>query len=571
MNALITKKFAIVERLADGKFREIPLENVPSLQLAPGASYALKEIETKKTPKGMVLRRKGQSLLVMLEDQQVADLSGFFAGENQSVTFYTDLASIDVPTTAFDAAQPAADGVVTQATTPVAELGTDQPVLWMESTHSSMGDAFASTMSEPAAMVGGLVLGGGVIAQAVSSDSATALRAPTIQSVEKLSSDVNPADGLTAHVTFGQNVVAGARVTVKLLNGTTVVDTVIHVVTQDEVTQGYVDVVLGSGASIGDGTYGYSAVIADASGNLTNQTVTISTQSTVIFTGLVHDDYVSEAFVFVDQNRDGFWNAGEATAKSDAGGVFHFAFNPTGAPVLAVGGVDAATGASSGVVYKAYPGDMTGALAAQAGIDVVLSPMSTLLASVAEASMTDMTQGPTAAQLSNALQTINSAFGLNLTMTETLSGDPVGAATGSNATAASQNLLSLNRQLSVMLQAASSLVEGGMSTSGSSSSAASRASEVAAQSLASLVVARAQAGQVVQLSSATDVMSVIQTAMQKSNDAGLTQDLRASSADDLALLSTVVASFNAKLMRPQCRLIRFPPMPSRLCVRSAMF
>jgi hypothetical protein len=188
MNTRTTKKLTFVERLADGKVRETPLENALAVSVAPSAGYALKDLKTQKTPKGMVLLRQGLSLLVMLDDQQVAELSGFFSEENRSVAFYTDLAAIDVPISVADVGNTAATGLVTQATPPVSGIGTDHPILWMNST-DSMGDLIASAMDEPSVLAGSFILGGAAIVHVRDSAShSLALKSSLVTSTPPMAS-----------------------------------------------------------------------------------------------------------------------------------------------------------------------------------------------------------------------------------------------------------------------------------------------------------------------------------------------------------------------------------------------
>jgi hypothetical protein len=75
----VKQSLQLVERLADGSLRQIPLSDVVVVPAQPGAKYALIDISTGKSPEGVVVKRKGGSLIVESEDDGVlVELTEFY-------------------------------------------------------------------------------------------------------------------------------------------------------------------------------------------------------------------------------------------------------------------------------------------------------------------------------------------------------------------------------------------------------------------------------------------------------------------------------------------------------------
>ncbi len=64
----VKQSLQLVERLADGSMRQIPLSEVAVIPAQPGAKYALIDVSTGKSPEGLFVKRKGSSLIVESED-----------------------------------------------------------------------------------------------------------------------------------------------------------------------------------------------------------------------------------------------------------------------------------------------------------------------------------------------------------------------------------------------------------------------------------------------------------------------------------------------------------------------
>ena len=217
--------------------------------------------------------------------------------------------------------------------------------------------------------------------------------------------DGDSGNGVSLLVTIGPNAKAGDSAQTQIFRDGTLVETISSVLSQQDIDSGSLTVQVAASSVGQDGLYSATVQLSDAAGNLGPAVAKPS--AFTVFTGLVHDDYLANAFVFVDTNRNNKWDDGEATTRTDANGFFKFAFDPQGAPVLAMGGVDTASGApNSSVVYKAYSGSID---ASAAGVDIVLSPLSSLIAAVAEQASSNGQVVDSAALLS-AASIVNSAL-----------------------------------------------------------------------------------------------------------------------------------------------------------------
>jgi hypothetical protein len=315
--------------------------------------------------------------------------------------------------------------------------------------------------------------------------------------------DGNAANGVELRVNLMPGTEAGVSITTLVKRDDVLVETITGTLVQADIDAGYRVVPVSAASVAADGSYSASVALTDAVGNWGN--VVSKAAAFTVFTGLVHDDYLANAFVFVDSNRDSRYNEGEAKTLTDASGRFKFAFNPNGAPVLAMGGVDTASGApNSGVVYRAYTGAMQ---ASAAGVDIVLSPLSSLIAAVADQQTANGQQVDNAA-LVVAASTVNAVLGLgNGDPGSLLKFDPVAASQVPSASAADLGLMSANRQLGLLFSAAAAVVDGA-ATQGDSPTGTGSALGISA--LADLVLARQQQTEAVSLSTTADVEATLQ-------------------------------------------------------------
>ncbi len=352
--------------------------------------------------------------------------------------------------------------------------------------------------------------------------------------------DGNAENGVELRVNLMPGTEVGVSITTLIKRDAVPVETITGTLVQADIDAGYRTVPVAAASVGADGSYSASVELTDAAGNRGN--VVSNTAAFTVFTGLVHDDYLANAFVFVDSNRDGRYNEGEAKTLTDASGKFKFAFNPNGAPVLAMGGVDTASGApNSGVVYRAYTGAME---ASAAGVDIVLSPLSSLIAAVADQSVASG-QVLDDAALRAAAATVNTVLRLGSSDPGSLlTFDPVASSQLANASAADLGLMSANRQLGLLFSAAAAVVDGAATQDDAPTGTGSA---LGISALAGLVLARQQQTDPVSLSETADVEATLQRTMDASNASGYTQDLRASTPADLTLLSSVVGGFNARL------------------------
>ncbi|WP_350294863.1 Ig-like domain-containing protein, partial [Limnohabitans sp. Rim8] len=353
------------------------------------------------------------------------------------------------------------------------------------------------------------------------------------------SDDGNPSNGVDLRITIAPGAKAVDSITTKVLRDSVLVETIVSTLTQANIDAGHLAVHVDAASVTTDGRYSVTTQLTDPAGNQ-GLGVTNTTAFTV-FTGLVHDDYLANAFVFVDSNRNNRWDAGEATTQTNASGFFKFAFDPQGAPVLAMGGVDTASGsANSGVVYRAYPGSLD---ASDAGINIVLSPLSSLIAAVADQAA-DSGQGIDSVALLAAATVVNTVLKLGSSdPASLLNFDPVAASSAADASAAALGLLSANRQLGLLFSATAAMIDGAMTADAPTGTG----SQLGIGALADLVLTRSQAETTVSLRNTADIEATVQRSMDASNIGGFTQDLRASTPADLTLLSSVIGGFNASI------------------------
>uniref|UniRef100_UPI0025F26FF5 Ig-like domain-containing protein n=1 Tax=Limnohabitans sp. Rim8 TaxID=1100718 RepID=UPI0025F26FF5 len=350
------------------------------------------------------------------------------------------------------------------------------------------------------------------------------------------------SQGVVLRVLLDDQAAAGDSIETRLMRDDVEVQVMLQTLSSNDIQQGHVLQRVDAAAVATNGRFSTSTRLFDAAGNESQVLKKLDTFT--VLDGLVHDDYMANAFVFVDGNNSGQFEEGEFSVRTDAGGRFKLTFDPNGAPVLAMGGVDTASGSANGaVVYRAYTSNVD---TQNAGLDIVLSPLSTLIAALADQA-TPQGQGQgqfvSQTQLIEAAAVANQVLGLNSqSPAGLLSFDPVQAAENPISTAGDRVLLSVNRQLGLVFAATGALIDG---ASNSDSISTGAASGVGISSMAQMMVTRSQTGASLSLSGADDMKELMQTSIQSANAKGLTQELRASSEADMQTLGGVVANYNA--------------------------
>jgi len=281
--------------------------------------------------------------------------------------------------------------------------------------------------------------------------------------------------------------------------------------------------------------------VASHSGGSSSSTIAAPTA----YTGLVQDDYISGAKVFVDTdnngvldwtdtNNDGIWEQGEGEqwAITDAHGGFTFYNVPVGAHIVATGGVDITSGALNGtIVYKAI--DTAGLVA---GVDIILSPLSTLIATIAQS-----LAGGNAVNSANVSQAADQvAAVLNLgSGADLLSKNPVVEAQNGDAT-----LLAAAREIVATLSNLASLVTGASITADSTA-----ISSTSFTALASLIETKydIDTPTLLDLTNSIDLEEIVSSVLRKANEDGWTSDLGVGNSADLAIIANAIFNANSKI------------------------
>lgn len=274
-----------------------------------------------------------------------------------------------------------------------------------------------------------------------------------------LDGDTNPYDGLNCVITLPRSAVAGdtIRTLIYIEGSFDPVGTVETVLTADDITAGVLHQFMPVLDVTRDAQYNGQSLCLAPSGSQRE-----STEADGLFTiydGLVVDDYLAGAQVFIDRNRNNQWDVNEEIATTDEGGHFFFMVSPEGAPILAVGGVDAASGSpNSTLVYRAFSTGTTAVM----GIDIVLSPLSTLIASIADAIKGGSGAPLTEAELLSAADIARDALGLdpNLSGADLLRVDPIASTLSGTASDSDIAIIAANRQLAVLLSSVAALING---------------------------------------------------------------------------------------------------------------
>lgn len=521
------------------------------LSVQPGSVYAIIDEETQKPPKKYALKRLGKSLLVDHDSNGDAG-SGVTVVEIQD--YYSEKGAYFATDGQFDAAS---QKLIDEQSPPLAKSTAENIVIW---TPEDDG-AVLWWSNQNAGLLGIGALGAGIALSDNSSGSSTPDRgvppAPTLVQLDS-SDNGDPSDGFSVRVGFDPGKLkAGDKILLNVYGDpdgdgvVTLVDVVEYVVNSADLTRGFAILETGApsaGGSWGDGKYSAEASIQYLGGKTGPELA-----KDLIFTvldGVVHDDWIASAAVFVDFNFNGQWDDGEPFTYTDQEGRFTFAFDPGAAPILAVGGVDTSSGRpNDGVVFQALPGlvDPT-----NDGVDFVLSNLTTVIATVAR--QLSAQQGGSANALPNnellaqAASVVSNALGLSLRdATVLLRTDAVAQAGSANATDLDKDVLTANRQLSLLVSSSSALLRGAASSGQATENDFIKASSYVTDALASLIVERQASNEVIRLGSGADIEQVLTTAIQNSNNAGFTQELRATQTADLTQVAAVLAAYNTQI------------------------
>lgn len=442
-------------------------------------------------------------------------------------------------------------------------------------TLDSTPNAIFLTPFEPSlytlAAIGGAAGMGAIVAGSGSGSAGGDMTPPALVTTDGADGDtyadgVVPSGAATTGITITthlpSNVVVGDKIITILKNtgtGQTIM-TLEHIVTQNDINNTTYDQTF---APQGFGIYTTTTYMQDAAGNKSSEVIYEFDNA---LSGVLSDDYLAYATVFVDSdndgqldwtdsNSDGVWNYGEGEAwtTTDSEGQFSFTIDPNGAPIVAVGGVDTASGIPSSIVYKMYSAAVTQVL----GTDIVISPLSTLIAAVlektAEANGT-LGEPVTQEALMSAVSTVASAFGLTVTDQEAFLRYDVVKEGQSEASAFNNDLLTLNRQVAVVLSTSSALIDGEVATTNSGIANASGfglGTLSTAASFADLIVSKTSAGEAIDFTSSSDIETIMSGAMSAANETIAQQSadgdhivIQATNATDMSTISSAIAQFN---------------------------
>jgi len=352
------------------------------------------EQSKEKTVKNVVARRSGDDLLLDYADGTQILIEGYFA------VCRSDACSITLPSDD-------SEGVTLTENTPVLAALADgsslvyahgekdallaiaihNPSLKLALTALTESPTFGNTdaVGEMGILFG--LASGVYLAQNTSSATPQGPLDKVAPNVKSVSLDPND-DGLTDNgvdlrVDFGEGVSAGDTLVTNIFRGKELAQTITTVVTTADLKTGYVVQHVSAATVAVAGSFSSESQIHDAAGNRGNAVNKADPFTNV--DGLVHDDYMANAFVFIDRNRNDTFDEGDVGTYTNTSGRFSLTIDPSaGLPIISIGGVDTATGLlNANVLYKAYTGAVD---VNNTGLDIVLSPLTTLISEVAEKS-----------------------------------------------------------------------------------------------------------------------------------------------------------------------------------------
>ncbi|OAN51297.1 Calx-beta domain-containing protein [Magnetospirillum moscoviense] len=281
---------------------------------------------------------------------------------------------------------------------------------------------------------------------------------------------------------------------------------------------------------LGRGNVGRDGVFStnlQSSSNTTSSSGTTSGGQGAGFTGVILDDYIAGAKVFIDTNNNGRLDAGEQFSITDSKGQFTLYGVAQGSRIVGVGGVDTRSGAPNSVSFKAI---IDNASAGQDGkTGVAVSSLSTLLTTYVD-------QGFTSDQADNFVRNE-----LGLPSKEAMGGkslnefDPGEDNPDDDIDATLQNqIVAYVRQVSVLIGAIGALIDG-----------ASNEESDAGIDIAYAAVIDKMVNGTLDLGSPADLTAVLNDAIETANDDGITSNLHASVSGvdgDANLLGVVLAN-----------------------------
>ncbi len=466
----------LAARSANGSVRVSRLRRGAVIRAEQGVTYTAHTETFQKPAKPVRIKRSGKHLIIEGDDGAFAQIENFY-----------DLQNVG---TCFDP-QSGLEVVSAQSGAKVAVANTFE--VWPLNQNPSasgvgpcvVADGAASSVPWFGVLLGGLALGG-VAAGLAGGGSGGGGGAPdTVPPPVDLITvtDTNGvADGLTVRFDLpASGLVNGDKVTITIKDGLgNVVATVEHILTQAEIDARSFEETLNpdGGGVFGDDNYTITTVITDADGDTSD--LTKGSGSFSIASGVLQDDYIANATVFIDLDRDGVLDVGEQSTTTDALGRFYFASVPSGAAIVALGGIDTTSGqANTSITYRAF---IPTAENDAGAVDVVMSPLSTLIAAFVEQSLTsdptvdlnalseEERQTLVDGALKSAIETVVVGLGLpaevlasasnptQLEYSKFLTFDAAAAA--QEQSDAGTLLLSANRQLNTVLASLGALVSG---------------------------------------------------------------------------------------------------------------
>ncbi|SME92844.1 Hemolysin-type calcium-binding repeat-containing protein [Tistlia consotensis] len=258
-----------------------------------------------------------------------------------------------------------------------------------------------------------------------------------------------------------------------------------------------------SAGSSGSGSSGSEGGTTDSGGGSGGGATALS--------GQVVDGYIANATVFIDANGNGTLDDGEEFTTTDISGNFSFVNPTTSGPLVMFGGTDISTGLA-----------FSGTLRAPAGSTVV-TPLTTLVQDLVEGG----TDAATAeSQVKQALG-IPASFKLGST-------DPVAAAQAGDATAV--------QAVKAGVQIANTLTQVQKALEGAGATSSSSASSAASKAIASQVASDAAANQASDLTNATHLTTVVNSAA--TNYGSQTGTTPTFNANDVANVTKVIQASN---------------------------
>ena len=513
MVELLLSDIELREKVKGKPVRVYKLSEHHAVQVTPYAQYTVIEATTGKPPKGLVLRRVGRNLVIDIGlDTNATEILEFYEPEkaawlNPEGQFLNP--SLLVP-------------------------GVNPNLLPATIRSSTDNDTNAIGIIWPWFFVGIPVAmipqGGGD-------------KGPRLKSVGQTDLD-GPINGVDITViTESSGVKAGDIVTIVIRNSNgDIVDTQLHTVTPAEAISHQFTINTHDATSgdtmLTDDTYTITGTIAHAGGSPSEPV----SNTFKIFHGVVHDDTITGAQVFIDKNNDGVLNAGEQVVTSDAQGRFYFIDLPLGASIVAIGGIDTASGVTNtSLVYRAYaPSDNPIA----ADVDVILSPLSTLISYIADITFSGhlITMSDLDAAAQTALTTLGLG-GIGVDAHSILYYDPVAAAEAHDQDGIA--VLTANRQIGAILSSIGSLFAGAATTDATTL----ESSAAVFKGLARAIVNSENASSQIDLTSTDDISTIITNSFDVVNESGITSGLTASNSDDISLLASIFGNVTSSLLQ----------------------